>query len=137
MTFFANINHGANVDLTCQFAAQVNANVGVSFFGFGVGLGGELAAGATLSRGYSASQGFYLDGSGYADLEVWGGTSGAQNIGCNSVNLVWSSFRVCPCFGGCCFNIPYPSGIQAKACLGLSLDFGVYSGRPPFINIKF
>ncbi len=132
LTFFANLDHGATVNLSTYFNTHIGANAGVSLLGFGVGLGGNLDVGFTSNTGYNQSAGFYTTGTGNATLQVYGGTSGASGIGCNSCRLTWGKFKVC--FLRKCISVPYPNGVQAKACIGAGFDYGVQSGQSPYVH---
>ena len=125
----------ASVNLSTNFAAGINGYAGISACGFGAGLGGSCSA-AFNARGAYGGNGFNLNGNGSGDLEIYGGSGSPQDIGCNSVNLsfgeaCWHSFW------GHTYCIPYPDGIGAKACFGLSFNFGVQSGQSPYINVNF
>gem|GEM_PF-2742762 len=134
MNFAADIPT-ATVNLSTNFAAGINGYAGISACGFGAGLGGSCSA-AFNANGAYGSNGFSLAGNGSGNLEIYGGSGSPQNIGCNSVELsfgeaCWHSFW------GNTYCIPYPDGIGAKACFGLSFDFGIQSGKSPYINVNF
>ncbi len=133
MTFYANIDQGATINLSTYFKTHLGANGGVSLLGFGIGLGGSLDVGFSTSTGYKPLTGFYAKGSGRATLQVWGGTSGASGIGCNSFRLSWCNAKICIPIVGCA-SIPYPCGVQAKACIGAGFDYGVQSGQSPYVK---
>ena len=96
-----------------------------------------MDAGISIAGSYGPS-GFCLIGNGNAQLQVYGGSSGAENMGCNSVSLTYSYYSVCfPWPISDCVDIPYPSGLMAKACLGANVDFGIVSGKDPYIRVSF
>ena len=135
LTFFTNLSGDITVNLSSNFKAHVGGRLGVNFYGFGASLGGSLDVGTTLNGAYSPSAGFNIAGSGSAQFQVFGGGSNAENIGCNSVKITYSSYTIHTALGS--VSTDYPDGIEAKACIGMGLSFGIKSGKAPYVNLNF
>ena len=134
MSFYADLSANASFQLSAALAEHVDAGFGIDLCAFSVGLGGNLDANFNIKGGYSKTAGFNLSGNGSLQVQVWGGTSGAQNIGCNDYHIATCSKQVC--LWGLCTWWDYPCGLQVKACIGVSGSFGIQSGKAPYFNIN-
>jgi hypothetical protein len=127
----------ATMSLKANFAAHVDGQARISISGVGFGIGGICDVGFSASGGYNPPSGFNFSGRGNALLQVYGGVGDSgENNDCNMPNVVMDEW----CKGSGIFEvcIPYPSGASAKACFGLSFDFGVNSmGNSPYCRLSF
>lgn len=135
LTFFTNLTGDITVNLASNLKVHVGGSFGLSLYGFGASLGGSLDVGTTLNGAYSPSAGFNLAGTGSAQFQVYGGSSDAANIGCNTVNITYGSYTEDTPFGS--VTIDYPDGIEAKVCFGVGLSFGIKSGKAPYATLSF